>query len=194
MRRTPKTGVVKKLSYEKKGWEGSEYDKPLTIAGLETVRHICFVYEYILANGATSRIPTFYDYLGLSYADLEGQPDKKVRREVWKAVQQQIAPTVADWQESSHATRVDNGAYTTKSFDPSYEHLNEDIPPPRARIRALLSDDDIKRAVAEVLIRDNMRHVYDKFMMAQMAAIDGRKRLLETSCYEGWGERNYVEE
>ncbi|GAB1317442.1 hypothetical protein MFIFM68171_07652 [Madurella fahalii] len=156
----------------------------------KTVRHICIIYNHLLANGATSHIPTFYDYLGLSYAELEGQRDENVRREVWKAIEREIGPIVVSWQRQTDAAEGGDEALMAEGSDTSYEHLHEDLPPPRV---GMLSDDDIKRAVAEVLLRDNMRGVYNKFMMAQNVAIDDRKRFLETWCYEGWGDQPVVE-
>ncbi len=65
-------------------------------------------------------------------------------------------------------------------------------PPLRGEeMRALLSDDDIKAAVAEVLLKDDMRKVYNKFMLSiKFGGLDivGRRKVLKNWCYKGWDE------
>ncbi len=109
---------------------------------------------------------------------------------MWKAVERYTHPAAASWQELPAPGGSDE-EYMAIGSSAFGEDFGSNPPLRGEEMRALLSDDDIKAAVAEVLLKDDMRKVYNKFMLSiKFGGLDivGRRKVLKNWCYKGWDE------
>jgi hypothetical protein len=152
------------------------------------VDHICIVYKHLLQHNSASSIPTFYEYLDLSYTELTDLSDEGFRREVWMALGNRPIPP--DPPRDDEHDEVYVGGEDSSASD---GHADPGRPPLPSgnRVQSRLSGHDIVTLVAEVLIKEDTRKVYGKFVdSVRLLGRDvfDRKRVLKKWCYEEWNE------
>lgn len=147
----------------------------------DTVRHICIVYKHLIQSDGASKIRTFYEYLDISYNEIRFLSENEVRLAVWRALGRQGEPSIPVLR-SQIGKGSDGGVGERRT-------AITNCPPGAAAARATLSDSELKFIVAEVLLDNRMRRVYNKFLTAvnvrEFGTVD-REQVLRAWCDEYW--------